>query len=79
MPKVAILFFILLFFPMITNSHAFIPVDLKTENDVKIPLTFKSDIIDVDSNFFTENNLGYCAGSSWPLQQRQGRWCKGSR
>ena len=42
---------------MITNSHAFIPVDLKTENDVKIPLTFESDIIDVDSNFFTENDF----------------------
>ena len=42
---------------MITNSHAFIPVELKTENDVKTPLIFESDIIDVDSNFFTENNF----------------------
>ena len=57
MPKVAILFFILLFSPMITNSHAFIPVDLKAENDDKYSLIFDSDIIDIDSDFFTENDF----------------------
>ncbi|QLH05264.1 peptidase S8 [Nitrosopumilus oxyclinae] len=57
MPKVAILFFILLFSPMITNSHAFIPVDLKTENDEKYTLIFDSGIVDIDSNFFTENDF----------------------
>lgn len=57
MPKVAILFFILLFSPMMTNSHAFIPVDLKPENDDKYSPIFDSDIVDVDSNFFTENDF----------------------
>ena len=57
MPKVAILFFILLFSPMITNSHAFIPLDLKSENNDDPSLIFDSDIIDVDSDFFTENDF----------------------
>ncbi len=57
MPKVAMLFFILLFSPMATSSHAFIPVDLKSENDDKDSLIFDSDIIDIDSNFFTENDF----------------------
>ncbi len=57
MPKVAILFFILLFSPMITSSHAFIPVDLKTENNDKYSLIFDSDIIDIDSDFFVENDF----------------------
>ncbi|MGY5147048.1 MAG: S8 family serine peptidase [Candidatus Nitrosopumilus sp. bin_7KS] len=56
MPKVAILFSILLFSPMITNSHAFIPVDLKSEID-DYSLVFDSDIVDIDSNFFTENDF----------------------
>ncbi len=56
MPKVAIFFFMLLLVsPMITNSHAFIPVDLKN-HDQNTPV-FDSDIIEIDSNFFTENNF----------------------
>ena len=55
MPKVAIFFFILLISPMITSSHAFIPVDLK--NHDQNTLVFDSDIIEIDSNFFTENNF----------------------
>ena len=55
MPKVAIFFFILLFSPLITNSHAFVPVDL--EKNVNNKLIFDSEIIDVDSNFFVENNF----------------------
>ncbi len=57
MPKVAILFFILLFSPMATSSHAFIPVDLKSQNDDKDSLIFDSGIIDIDSDFFTENDF----------------------
>ena len=51
MPKVAILFFILLFFSMATSSHAFIPVDLKSQNDDKDSLIFDSGIIYIDSDF----------------------------
>jgi subtilisin family serine protease len=57
MPKVAIFFFVLLFSPMITNSHAFIPVDLQNYDDSKNQLVFDSGIVDIDSNFFTENNF----------------------
>ena len=35
----------------------FYPVDLKTENDDKYSLIFDSDIIDIDSDFFTENDF----------------------
>ena len=55
MPKVAMFFLVLLFSPMITNSHAFLPVDL--DHDVKTITSFDSDIIDVDSDFFSENNF----------------------
>ena len=57
MPKVAMLFFMLLFSPMMTSSHAFIPADLESENYDKYGLIFDSDIVDVDSDFFTENDL----------------------
>jgi len=57
MPKVAILFLILLLSPIITNSYAF-PVDesilLDTSQD---SIVFDSDLINVDSNFFIENNF----------------------
>jgi hypothetical protein len=56
MPKVAIFFFILLFSPMITNSHAFIPVDLKN-NDAQNNLNYNSGILEIDSAFFTENDF----------------------
>jgi len=41
---------------MITNSHAFIPVDLKS-NQVQNHLSHSSGIVEIDSNFFTENNF----------------------
>ena len=56
MPKVAIFFLILLFSPMVTNSHAFIPVDLNNIDDEN-KIIFNSDIIQIDSNFFVENNF----------------------
>ncbi|QLH03503.1 peptidase S8 [Nitrosopumilus cobalaminigenes] len=55
MPKVAIFFAVLLFSPMIANSHAFIPVDL--DQDMENTLSFDSDIIEIDSDFFLENNF----------------------
>lgn len=57
MPKVAIFFCVLLLFPIISNSHAFFPVDLNNEVKSKNNFTFDSDIIDINSNFFTENNF----------------------
>jgi subtilisin family serine protease len=57
MPKVAFFFFILLLSPMLTNSHAFLPTDLKNIDDIQNPLIFDSDIIEIDSDFFTENNF----------------------
>ena len=56
MPKVAFFFLILLFSPMATNSHAFIPVDLNI-NDSQNILTFNSDIIEINPNFFIENDF----------------------
>ncbi|MEX0862855.1 S8 family serine peptidase [Nitrosopumilus sp.] len=56
MPKVAIFFFALLVSPMLINSHAFIPADLNNL-DTQSSLVFDSDIVEVDSNFFTENNF----------------------
>ena len=57
MPKVAIFFFILLFSPMITNSHAFLPVDLNNIGDTQNSFIFDSGIIEVDTDFFVENNF----------------------
>jgi len=57
MPKVAIFFFILLFSPMITNSHAFIPVDLNHIDNTQNSLIFNSDILKVDTDFFVENDF----------------------
>ena len=57
MPLVAIFFSILLVSPIITNSYAF-PIDeLNSLESPKNPIIFNSDIIDIDSNFFTENNF----------------------
>ena len=56
----AILFFYIVVFSDGNYSHAFIPVDLKSENDDKYSLIFDSGIIDIDSNFFIENDFkGY--------------------
>ena len=57
MPKVAIFFLILLFSPLITSSHAFIPVDLENKNDFSDKLTFESGIVEIDSNFFVKNDF----------------------
>ena len=56
MPKAAIFFFVLLLFPIVTHSHASIPVDLNRFDEVQHPFTFNSDIVKVDPNFFVENN-----------------------
>lgn len=57
MPKVAFFFFILLLSPMLTNSHAFIPTELNNADYIQNSLIFDSDIIDIDPDFFTENNF----------------------
>ena len=57
MPKVAIFFLILLISPIVTNSYAF-PIDeINSLDDPKTPIMVNSDIIDIDSNYFTENNF----------------------
>ena len=57
MSKVAIFFLILLVSPIITNSYA-LPVDeLIAFDNSKNNIIFGSDILDVDNNFFVENNF----------------------
>ena len=57
MPKVAILFVFLLISPLFTNSHAF-PIDpFISLDDTGDLIIHNSDIIDVDSDFFLENNF----------------------
>ncbi|MGH1568396.1 MAG: S8 family serine peptidase [Nitrosopumilus sp.] len=56
MPKVAMFFLILLFSPIITNSYAFLPADLNI-NDSENMLLFDSEIVQIDPNFFVENNF----------------------
>jgi len=57
MPKVAIFFVFLLIFPLLTNSHAF-PIDQFTSlDDIGDSIIHNSNIIDVDSDFFLENNF----------------------
>ena len=57
MPKVAIFFAFLLISPLLTNSHAF-PIDQFTSLDDTVDsIIHNSDIIDVDSDFFLENNF----------------------
>jgi len=57
MPKVAIFFFIILLSSTITNSHGFISGDLTSLNEIQNPMTFNSGIIEIDSDFFTENDV----------------------
>lgn len=57
MPKVAIFFFIILLSIVLTNSYAFIPRDMVFDESMLKKIEFNSDIIEVDSNFFTENNF----------------------
>ncbi|MCJ8305454.1 MAG: S8 family serine peptidase [Nitrosopumilus sp.] len=56
MPKAAILFSVLLLSVVIGNSYALTSGDL-ISIDVQNPIIFDSDIIEIDSNFFTENNF----------------------
>jgi hypothetical protein len=57
MPKVAIIFVFLLFFPIFINSHAFTIDELDLSKNSENPFSFKSDLISIDSNFFVENNF----------------------
>ena len=57
MPKVAIFFSIILLSSAATNSYAFIPGDMVFEESIPKQIEFNSDIIQIDSNFFTENNF----------------------
>ncbi len=57
MPKVAIFFSIILLSSVATNSYAFIPGDMVFEESIAKQIEFNSGIIQVDSNFFTENNF----------------------
>ena len=57
MPKVAIFFLFLLISPIFVNSHAFPSDDFILSDNSIDPIIFDSDIIDVDSNFFVENNF----------------------
>ena len=56
MPKAAIFFCIILFSSTLTNSYAFPTGDLVFQEDSQTPLIFDSELIDIDSEFFTENN-----------------------
>ena len=57
MPKVSLLFAFLLFSSILTNSHA-LPFDESGPFDnSKNQIIFDSNIVDVDSNFFIENNF----------------------
>ncbi len=57
MPKVAIFFSIALFSFVLTNSYAFNTGDLIFEENISIPMNFNSDILQIDSDFFTENDF----------------------
>ncbi len=57
MPKVAIFFSIVLFSTILTGSYAFASGDMILEESIPKQIEFNSDIIKIDSNFFTENNL----------------------
>jgi len=56
MPKVAIFFSVLLLSSFLANSHAFTGDNVYLHENSQTP-KFDSGIIDVDSNFFTENNF----------------------
>ena len=56
MPKVAIFFSIVLFSFVLTNSYAFTTGDLFFEENTSDQINFNSDILKIDSDFFTEND-----------------------
>jgi len=57
MPKVAVFFALLLISPLLTNSYAFPADQFASLDDAEYSIIHNSDIIDVDSNFFLENNF----------------------
>ena len=57
MPKVAIFFSIILLSSVLTNSYAFVPGDMVSEKNIQQQLDFSSDILEIDSDFFSENNF----------------------
>ena len=57
MPKAAIFFSLLLFSPMITNSNAFISGDVNSVANIEDKLIFDSEIIQVNPDFFVENDF----------------------
>ncbi|MBA4719124.1 MAG: S8 family serine peptidase [Nitrosopumilus sp.] len=57
MSKVAIFFSIILLLTAATNSYAFIPGDMVFEESMPKQIEFDSGIIQIDSNFFAENNF----------------------
>ena len=57
MPKVAVFFFIMLLLPIMTDSYAFISGDLTSLNKIQNPITLDSGIVEVDSNFFIQNDV----------------------
>jgi len=57
MPKVAIFFSIILLSIVLTNSYAFTTGDMIFEESIPKQIEFNSDIIEIDSNFFVENNF----------------------
>jgi len=56
MPKAAIFFSILLLSPVLTNSFAFTGDDVYVQDEYQ-KIDFNSNILDVDQNFFVENNF----------------------
>ncbi|MFB5620180.1 MAG: S8 family serine peptidase, partial [Nitrosopumilus sp.] len=57
MPKAAIFFLVLLLSPMITNSHAFISGDIDNVVTSENKLIFDSNIVQINPDFFVENNF----------------------
>jgi len=57
MPKVAIFFSIVLFSFVLTNSYAFTTGDLISEEKTLEQINFDSNILQIDSDFFNENDF----------------------
>ena len=57
MPKVAIIFSILLFSSVLTNSYALTSGDVIFDENSSNSLNFDSDLVKIDSSFFSENNF----------------------
>ena len=57
MPKLAIVFIILLISPIVTNSHAFTFNESGSLHETQNSSFFDSNIINIDSDFFVENNF----------------------